>query len=902
MLEIGIRSTDPDKVRDDLAYLTGCFLEVLAGSGSGDIAQLIRNLTPSFQDHIDPAKAAQAWSIVFRLLTLVEQNAAAHHRHRMEEKYGLETIPSLWAGASKAALDAGVPVEDLASAISRSRVELVFTAHPTEAKRATVLEHHRHLRLLLEERDSQIWTQAEQEALRDEVKACLMLLWRTGDIFLERPDVASERRNAIHYLRTVLPKALPSISQRLHQAWRCVTPAMAASPPDGPTMSFSTWIGGDRDGHPLVTAQVTQETLLDLRGHALELVGEELLGLVKKLSLSDLIQDPPLELKQAIVTARSHIGSAAEAAIARNPDESWRQFVGIMLAKLPFKEKDHPVYADASGLEQDLLLLDGSLRVIGASRVADAYVVPVLRSVRTFGFHLARLDVRQNSAFHENAIEQFLTTNGARDASFSKWSEIARRELLLQWLETSGKGSFSAKGAEAEAVLACYRTLAGHAQQFGTAGLGALIVSMTRDVSDLLAVHLFSAAGGLSRNGLCPLEIVPLFETIGDLERSAQILREYLELPLVRACLEAQRAAKGDAMPVQQVMIGYSDSNKDGGIFASLWGLYRAQEQMVQVGQEMGIRIRFFHGRGGTISRGAGPTHRFIKAMPHMALQGDLRLTEQGETIAQKYGDPATAAYHLELLAAGVAHTTARDAHAPTAPHDLLPAMDHMAHTARDHYARLLATDGFADFFREATPIDAIEENRIGSRPARRTGSTGMQDLRAIPWVFSWGQSRFFLSGWYGVGTALQRLQQEMPAMFDRTAANSIAWSPLHYIISNSATSIAMADTGIMRLYANMVRNTALRSRIMDQVLNEYDLTNVMLEKVYGGTLAEKRPNIHDMISMRSAGLRMLHEQQVALLIEWRANRPQEGPALERSHMRLLLTMNAIASGLGATG
>jgi phosphoenolpyruvate carboxylase len=428
---------------------------------------------------------------------------------------------------------------------------------------------------------------------------------------------------------------------------------------------------------------------------------------------------------------------------------------------------------------------------------------------------------------------------------------------------------------------------------------------MTRSLSDLLTVYLFAREVGLTistPDGLaCRLPVVPLFETIDDLQRSPEILRAFLDHPMTRRSLAEQRRQAGNDCLVQQVMVGYSDSNKDGGIFASLWYLRRAQEALAQVGQEAGVRIRFFHGRGGTMSRGGGPAHRFVKAVP--ALNGDLRLTEQGETIAQKYANRITAVYNLELLMAGVTRATLLDWHCPEPAHPLEATMDWLAEHSRQIYTTLLYTEGFLSFFRQATPIDVIEESRIGSRPSRRTGQQTLADLRAIPWVFSWGQSRFYLSGWYGVGSALEALSVQHPKQFANLQPHLYLWAPLHYILSNAATSIAAADVEVMRDYAMLIEDAELREHVFEKIIAEFERTRQMLEQVYGGTLAKRRPNIHGTLQMRREALRALHHQQIGLLRQWRGMR-QRGEHEEAATLlpHLLLTVNAIASGLGATG
>ncbi|MFN9341553.1 MAG: phosphoenolpyruvate carboxylase, partial [Planctomycetota bacterium] len=386
-------------------------------------------------------------------------------------------------------------------------------------------------------------------------------------------------------------------------------------------------------------------------------------------------------------------------------------------------------------------------------------------------------------------------------------------------------------------------------------------------------------------------------------ESSPRIYEEFLDHPLTRRSFAYRQQRSGSTQPVGQVMIGYSDSNKDGGILASHAGLRHAQRELAAIARARGVRIRFFHGRGGTISRGAGPTHRFIKSFPEGALQGDLRLTEQGETIAQKYAHPPAAIYNLELFLAGVTRKTLLDSQASLEQHPLDGTLAQLATVARERYAQLLNRDGFIKFFREATPIDAIEQSRIGSRPARRTGQSSLADLRAIPWVFSWGQARYFLSGWYGVGSALRQLADADPGRFSAIGESMSKWSALHYLLSNVATSVAMTDREIMRKYAGMVECPEVRERILGPIESELELTREMIELLYGGPLAERRPNIQRMMSLRTAGLRILHDQQIRLLTAWRGHhRSGASEVADRLVPELLLTVNAIASGLGTTG
>ncbi len=456
-------------------------------------------------------------------------------------------------------------------------------------------------------------------------------------------------------------------------------------------------------------------------------------------------------------------------------------------------------------------------------------------------------------------------------------------------------------GAQADAVLDSFRVLADHRRDWGHDALGALIVSMTRAVSHLLVVYLLAREVGLAFHtpeGLvCPVPVVPLFETIEDLERSPEILASFLDHPVTRRSLNHQR--ERGKRPIQQVMVGYSDSNKDGGIIASFWSLYCAQEALAEVGRQRDVDLRFFHGRGGTISRGAGPTHRFVSALPPAALHGDLRMTEQGESIAQKYANQLTARYNLELLVAGVIGATlgARDDGGSSA---VAGAMGRLADTSRSAYQALLHTEGFLTFFAQATPIDAIEATRHGSRPARRTGRRTLGDLRAIPWVFAWSQSRVFLSAWYGVGSALESLHQHDPELFAALRDHAVHWPPLRYLLSNVSVGVLTANPSVMREYAELVNDRHIREHVFSQIEAEYTRTRNMLELVYGSPPEHRQPRFTRLLAIREEGLQALHTQQIALLRTWRA---QQGPeASQDTLLKLLLTVNAIASGLRTTG
>jgi phosphoenolpyruvate carboxylase len=504
--EIGILTADKEKVVRDLDRLMDCFRDVLTEGGQPDVAAALpwQNDGGDGTPVVAPKLLAQASSIAFVLLTLVEHNATAAYRRRAESREGLTSVRSLWAATLQELQDRGLDPDAMARELGDVAVEIVLTAHPTEAKRATVLEHHRELYRLLARSDRPGLTPAERAAVEDGIRSWLTLLWRTGEIFLEKPDVASERRNVIHYLDHIFPRAVTDVDLRLRHAWTDAGfgPDRLDDPARLPVIRIGTWVGGDRDGHPLVTADLTRESLLELRTHALRRLRTELTDLARRLSLSDLLQSPPDSLRDRVTNLAQRLGDAGRAAVERNPDETWRQMASLMAACLPMEphvppahrlDDDDPRYRQAHELMDDLRLLDASLREVGADRIARHAVEPVARRLRSFGFHAAVLDVRQNSAFHDRALAQILD-----DAAFGEHDEPTRRRILDQVLEDAGPAGTAADPVaqpEAHAVLASYRVLADHRDRYGDEGLGALIVSMTRDVSDLLAVHVLRPAG-----------------------------------------------------------------------------------------------------------------------------------------------------------------------------------------------------------------------------------------------------------------------------------------------------------------------------------------------------------------------------------------------------------------------
>jgi phosphoenolpyruvate carboxylase len=898
------------KVYQDLHFLLDCFREVLEENNAHDLAIRLPwiNEIPEMIHLQFRKRDVQLYSIAFQLLNLVEINEAVQQRRHKTDSEGLASVNGLWAQNLTFLKNASISPETIAKTLGKMHIEPVLTAHPTEAKRRTVLEHQRELYLLLVKRENQMYSQTEQEAIRQEIKLTLERLWRTGEIYLEKPDVMSELKSVLHYFNNVFPEVLPILDKDLQKAWETTgfPTELLHEIAHYPRLSFGNWVGGDRDGHPLVTPEITTYTLQALRQNALQIVRKHLLNLLKHLSFAYIYAKAPVFLQERMDTIAQSLGEIALPILAKNKGEVFRQYINLLLAKLEEQETK----CTAQELFDDLLLLQKAVAYYGAKNVAYTDVHQVLRIVQTFGFHLAHLDIRQNSHFHEVALAQLLDSAGESGEAFLATHGQARNSFFERELASSRPFAHTKIALQAEAlnVTQTYKAIADFTQQYGFEGIGSLIVSMTRHVTDLFAVYLFTREAGLWVNApdgwASPLPVVPLFETIEDLEQSPEILEAFLAHPFTQRSIALQQKIRNLPAPQQQIMIGYSDSNKAGGILASTMALYQGQRTLSAIGKRWGVEIVFFHGKGGSISRGAGPTHWFVQALPKGTLQGAIRLTEQGETIAQKYAHKVNAAYNIELLMAGNACQTILHHRQDNMPHPFLDTLLKMAQDSKDAYLQLIHHEHFITFFSEATPIDAIEQSKIGSRPSRRTNKRTLADLRAIPWVFAWSQSRFNLTSWYGVGYALEKLQQDSPALFVqfKQAVNDDKDVLLRYILTNVDTSLASSDEQIMQLYAHLVTTPEVKESIFTLIQKEFRRTQQMLDTLLDEPF-EKRRKQHFLSSkLRTDAMQALHLSQINLLQKWRTQKQTESPETESTLLSILLTINAIAGALRYTG
>ncbi len=900
MTKDALQNEGIEKIKADFQYLISLFKQMLHSIGEPDLAN---NLPFDASDmpesgKIPDEKLSQAIGICFELLNLSEENAATQYRRKSESQFGISSIRGSWGETLLEWKQSGVNEQAIAKKLSQLHVMPVLTAHPTEAKRLTVLDIHRQLYLILVRREYSNWSPSEVAVLEQEIITLMERWWRTGEIYLEKPRLEDERNNLMHYFVEVFPEAVRLTDQKLKDAWSQTgfSDNLLRWPEDFPLIEFGSWVGGDRDGHPFVTPAFTASTLQVHREAALRLIQEGMRDLAAKLSFSSYQSDFPSYFMERIQELASTMEDAGPPALHRNPSEPLRQYLNLLLVRLA-NTKEHSGtpstwYNSAGEIAEDLHLLREVLIDIGAERVARQDLFVVERLVRCFGFHLAKLDIRQNSAYHEKAISQILEASGLEDADYGAWDEEKRLAFLNKELKSNRPFlvAGTACGPEADNVLGYLREVKKYVDQYGTEGIGAVIVSMTRSLSDLLVVYILFREVGLQDAGL---PVVPLLETIDDLKAGPEILRAYLAHPVIKA----QRDRSNPFY--QELMLGYSDSNKDGGILASRWNIYQAEENLTKIGDELGVKLRFFHGRGGTISRGGGKIHRFLDSMPPGSVSGQIKITVQGETIANQFANRLTATYNMEMLVAG----TARQAMTkPAGKRDDMrySMMDELASTSMKMYRRLLDHPRFIEFYSQATPIDVLEQSKIGSRPARRTGQRSLDDLRSIPWVFSWNQSRFNLTGWFGAGIALSGYSKTHPEDFENMKQLAASWPFFKYLMIQVETNLLNSDTEIMKRFAGNVGDSTTREELMALILDDYSLCLHTIEEIMGQSVEERRIIRTKDIQLRKTALNELHTIQINYLQKWRKNFDTEQK--EQLLLRLLLVVNALSGGLKNTG
>ncbi|MFP4368200.1 MAG: phosphoenolpyruvate carboxylase [Candidatus Kapaibacterium sp.] len=892
------------KINDDKKFIVDCYLEMLSRINESEVGDLINNTLREVKtqgDELSDEKILQSLSIYFQLMTLVEENAATQYRRRLEDQNKMASIRGSWAEAFNIWKNAGIDENEMLHAISETNIMPVLTAHPTEAKRVTVIEIHRELYLLLVQRENASFSKPEKNAIREKIINLLERWWRTGEIHLEKPDIKDERANVLHYLSKVFPAVLKNADQQLKNSWieMGLNPDKIKNPDFFPQINFGSWVGGDRDGHPFVTPTVTKETLLLHRKSALALIKEELVNMVKKLSVSALTNPVPFALSEAIAQKAEALGEAGQKAIKRNHYEPWRQFVNLMICQLDNTISENfadskMYYKSSSALERDLKLLRDVLTLNGLKGLAEDILFPVERSAKCFGFHLAKLDIRQNSAFHDKAISQILKAIGEKDYDFENWAEDKRVNYINQLLENNAPITdvTVSYGPEADDVLDYYRVVRQHINQYGFDGIGSFIISMTRDLSDLLVVYLLMRETQLLNTSI---RVVPLLETIEDLQNGPRILDAFLKHPVTKK-RNRKTAYK------QEVMVGYSDSNKDGGTIASKWNLHKAEIALSEKGRENNTGIFFFHGAGGTISRGGGKYHRFLESMPEKTVFGSFKLTVQGESVAQLFGNPLTATYNLNALSSGVARHVVKNKNNRETPQYPVESMEFLSQKSFEHYRELIETPGFINFYSKATCIDVLEKSKIGSRPARRTGTRSLNDLRAIPWVFSWNLSRITLSGWYGLGEALKTLKSEKPQDYKKLKEAINNWSFFKFLMIQTETNLILSNLEMMKRYAELDENTEERELFMGKILKDHQAGFRLIEDLFDKPASIRRNGQYDNLKWRNDKLVALHNLHLKYLKRWRSIEVEDSAEKEKLLNKLLSLINALSSGLKNTG
>ncbi len=892
------------KIKADFLDLVGIFKEMLVSIGEQDLAHALPfgNEHHQVQHDISNENLTQAMGICFEFLNLVEENANTQFRRKTETFFGLESTRGSWGETIAQWKNEGIETQQMADKMRSIKVMPVLTAHPTEAKRSTVLEIHRELYLLLVKKENPNWSKTEKAEIKQEMVTLLERWWRTGEIYLDKPRLEDERNNLMHYFVNVFPEAVRLSDQRLADAWSAndLDPDFLQWPEHYPTIQFGSWVGGDRDGHPFVTPEFTASTLKLHRLAALKMLHQQLFNLASKLSFSGFRIKIPQDFLAEIESKAALFGSLGQKALDRNPAEPLRQFINLLLIKLDHTINDDRSFGDegffksAADLSKELLRLRNTLISMNSSRIAKQWLFPVERLVHTFGFHLAKLDIRQNSDYHEKAISQILSKSGYENHDYASWDEQERLDFLNAELKSNRPfiTSGTTCGLEADNVLGYFRKVKKYIDLYGNEGIGSIIVSMTRSVSDLLLVYLFLREAGLADSGLL---VVPLLETIEDLEAGPEILKSFLEHPVHK------RNRLGVDHFTQEVMLGYSDSNKDGSILASRWNIYKAEENLTEMASSIGVKLCFFHGRGGTISRGGGKLHRFLDSMPPGAMSGHIKMTVQGESIAIQYANRLTATYHLEMFVAG----TAKQAMIPKIKEKntyVYHMMDDLVAAAKKHYRDLLDHPKFIEFYSQATQIDVLEHSKIGSRPARRTGQRSLSDLRSIPWVFSWNQARFNLTGWYGAGSAFQKLLSERPKDFELLKQLAKEWPFFKYLVIQIETNLLLSDKDIMKAFAALVQNADTQKELLSLIINDFDASLASIGKILGADVSTRRVTRIKDIGLRNDGLKALHRMQIDNIVKWRAIHTSHTEQNEMYLLELLLLVNAISGGLKSTG
>ncbi|MCB0195895.1 MAG: phosphoenolpyruvate carboxylase [Anaerolineae bacterium] len=911
-----------------LGNILGEIIEQQAGSEKFALEEQVRNLAKSRRSNgngnteteltalVDslelPEKeiVARSFTTYFELINLVEE----HHRVRILRDREREAHPiplkESIADAIRQLHEMGVDEATMAQLLDDLHIELVFTAHPTEARRRTILSKLRRIGQALYDREIRDMLPATHEELMASIRAEVTTLWVTERSRTFKPTVVDEVRTGLYYLSATIWSVLPQVYRAMEVALAQYYPNL--TPPQR-FLTFGSWIGGDRDGNPFVTSRVTAEALHLHHRLATERHRASARILDRSMSVSTRFADLDPELQMAMDSnLKDDPSDHVQYLQDRYPGEPYRWLLAAVSEKFAAMNKDdmqarllNPSLETGDPLPhrdeflETIALMDRTLRKSGMSGIADANLKSFYHQLQSFGLHSACLDIRQYSQYHIDVLDEILRHLGYAD-NYAELSSPERTELLTQLLsywppDLSLLPPLSEKAAE---TVKLFKLLRRVVDIYGPEYLGPYIVSMTRGPDDILAVLLLARWVGLCLrpNGSDGLDLVPLFETRADLSNGPDTMTQLFTHPHYAEHLKRL----GNR---QMIMIGYSDSNKDAGYIAAKWELYKAQEALADCCRSHGIAMTLFHGRGGTIARGGGAPNRAVMAQPPGSVAGKIRITEQGEVIDERYGNPAIARRHLEQMVHAVLMSSAPDSPSQTEVSEKWrTTMDKLAEVGYRAYRKLIyETPELLEYWQQATPTREISQLQIGSRPARRTNSSAITDLRAIPWVFSWMQSRHVLPGWYGLGTALTTFttdESSLALLQDMYGG----WRFFKEALDNAQVSLGKTDMGIARLYAGLVKDERVRDMIFGDILAEYKRTCEAILQITQKNEILEGTFLQRSIRLRNPYVDPLNFIQVSLLRQLRALPDPNGPDAKPILKAILLATNGIASGLKNTG
>ena len=913
---VSISEQEPPQLQSDIELLSHA-LDAVIGDLAGDTAfgELVairqlaaerrqgspdaeRRLATAIAELTEPSarNVARALGIFFDLANIAEDLQRIRVlRQREQERHPLPLSETL-AAAIRELREAGRSADDVQQAISRLSIELVFTAHPSEAKRRSIRSKLRRLRSSLAALDQPGLLARERDQILAAIAAELRVLWQTEFLKLQKPTVADEVDRGL--------SILPRLREVVPQVCRAMRQALAEHYPghtfEIPTfLTFGSWMGGDRDGNPFVTADVTEATLCRLRNAAIDIHLDECRRLYDYLTVSLTCTPGADALAARLAGLRDTWPGLAEAIDDVPPHEAYRRWLRMIRWRLEQSRTDSisgdcapGSYASGSALEDDVVAICHCLEIDHDASILDGDAGGWLDLVRTFGLRVTRLDIRQESRRYEEIAGDILRASGLC-GDFAGCTDEQKRQLLCESMGRMPDPDPHALQPLTRDTLALYQLLRRAAERFGPDCLGGSVISLTQSSVDVLTVLWLwrHACRGAASNVETCLRIVPLFEKIGDLKRSDETLSAILTEPVYAEHLAAQAKR-------QMVMVGYSDSTKDGGYLSACWGLYDAQRRISAAAAAHDVHVTFFHGRGGSLGRGGGPAARGILSLPPEALDGTLRLTEQGEVLAERYDDVQIAFRHLEQVSwATLVGSTIHPAEPAEA---WLALTDRLASRSYAVYRELVDQPGFITFFSQATPIDEIENLPIGSRPSRRRGERSLGDLRAIPWVFAWTQNRCLLPAWYGLGTAILEVKYDDRAAWERLREMYQNWPFFTATIDNAAVALAKADPAIGQRYAELVDDDDVRRRLWPLLAAECDRSRqAVLDVVGGRELLDDTPWLKRSIEARNPLVDPLNLIQVEFL---RRREQAEDDANGSLREILRLSVQGIASGMRTTG